>query len=162
MPQAGAAVDLKVKIDELAAMPDAMRDSVAGLTGAQLDTKYRNWTIRQITHHVADSHLNCYTRFMLALTEDTPTIRPYDEGAWASLPVSRTGDVETPLATMRGVHGSWVAVLRSMTEDDFGRAFHHPELRAPVRLRDALAQYAWHGRHHIAQIRWRRAAEGWG
>src|SRR5215475_3105089 len=111
--------------DELIAVieaaPTALRRAVAGLTDAQLDTRYRNWTIRQIVHHLADSHVNCYIRFKWTLTEERPTIKPYDEGRWAALADSLTGDVAAPLALLDGLHASWVQLLRSMTEDQFSR-----------------------------------------
>jgi hypothetical protein len=131
------------------------------LTDAQLDTPYRNWTIRQIVHHLADAHVNGYQRFMLALTEDTPTIKPYDETSWSDLSRSRSGDIDTPLALVDSIHATWVGLLGTMTVADFARTFHHPEYDRDVRLADALLQYAWHGRHHTAQILWRRT-EDWG
>jgi hypothetical protein len=151
--------------DELIAVieaaPAALRDAVAGLSEAHLDTRYRNWTIRQIVHHVADSHINSYVRFKWALTEDVPTIKPYDEGRWAVLEDARTGDVRLPLAFLEALHARWVQLLRSMTEAEFGRCFFHPETGQTVSLRAALASYAWHGRHHTAQIRWLRDQRGW-
>ncbi len=141
--------------------PRALRQAVAGLSDAQLDTKYRNWTIRQIAHHLPDSHVNCYMRFKLALTEDVPTIKPYDEGKWAELPDSRTGDVQAALALMDGVHAAWVLLLRSMTDEQYLRSFYHPESGKTIRLDAALSSYAWHCRHHTAQINWVRAQNGW-
>src|SRR5262245_50961539 len=107
----------------LAAAPAALRDAVAGLSEDQLDTRYRNWTIRQIVHHLADSHVNSYIRFKWALTEDLPTIKAYDEGCWAALEDSRTGDVRVPLALLDALHARWVQLLRSMTEAQFARSF---------------------------------------
>src|SRR5438309_10227430 len=104
-------------IDEIQRAPARLREAVSGLTDEQLDTKYRNWTIRQIVHHVADSHLNSYIRFKLALTEERPTIKPYDEGRWAALPDARAGDVGPPLALLDAVHGRFVQLLRTMTDD---------------------------------------------
>ncbi len=153
--------DLAPHIDELAAAPAALRRAVGPLSRLQLDTRYRNWTLRQIVHHLADSHVNCYVRFMCALTEPVPTIKAYDEGAWSALPISRTCDVEVGLALFDAIHAKWVALLRSMSITDFARAFHHPEFETDVRLADAIAHYAWHARHHTAQILWRRRAEGW-
>jgi uncharacterized damage-inducible protein DinB len=143
------------------AAPAAMRAAVAGLSKDQLDTRYRNWTIRQIVHHIADSHVNSYVRFKWALTEDTPTIKPYDDGRWAALADACTGDVQAPLALLEGLHARWVQLLRSMTEEQFGRAFFHPETGQTVSLNAALCYYAWHCRHHTAQITWLREHRGW-
>jgi uncharacterized damage-inducible protein DinB len=143
------------------AAPTALRAAVAGPSEDQLDTRYRNWTIRQIVHHVADSHVNSYVRFKWALTEEVPTIKPYDDGRWADLADARTGEVRAPLALLEGLHIRWVQLLRSMTEEQFGRAFFHPETGQTVSLSAALCYYAWHGRHHTAQIHWLREQRGW-
>jgi uncharacterized damage-inducible protein DinB len=147
-------------ISVVAAAPAALRAAVAGLSGAQLGTKFRNWTVRQIVHHLADSHANCYVRFKLALTEDVPTIKPYDESRWAALPDS-AGDADVALALLDAVHARWLLLMSTMTDADFARTFFHPESGATVRLDEALAQYAWHGRHHAAQVAWVRARHGW-
>src|SRR5437867_2010858 len=107
--------------------PANLRKAVAGLSEDQLDTRYRNWTIRQIVHHLADSHVNSYIRFKWALTEELPTIKAYDEGRWAALDDSRTGDVQAPLALLEALHARWVQLLRSMTAAQFERSFLHPE-----------------------------------
>ncbi len=143
------------------ACPGALRRAVAGLSDAQLDTRYRNWTIRQIVHHLADSHVNSYIRFKWALTEDLPTIKAYDEGRWAALDDSRTGDIQAPLALLEGLHARWVQLLRSMTQEQFDRSFIHPETGKTVSLSAALCSYAWHCRHHTAQITWLRQQRGW-
>jgi hypothetical protein len=148
-------------IAEIEAAPAALRAAVAGLSADQLDTRYRNWTVRQIVHHVADSHVNSYVRFKWALTEDRPTIKAYDDGRWAALEDSRTGDVGAPLALLEGLHACWVQLLRSLTEEQFARSFVHPETGQTVRLSAALGYYAWHGRHHTAQVRWVRQQRGW-
>jgi uncharacterized damage-inducible protein DinB len=143
------------------AAPALLREAVAGLSGEQLDTRYRNWTIRQIVHHLADSHVNSYVRFKWALTEDTPTIKPYDEGRWAALDDSRDGDVGPALALLEGLHRRWVQLLRSMTAEQFARRFFHPETGQQVSLSAALCYYAWHCRHHTGQITWLRQTKGW-
>jgi hypothetical protein len=143
------------------AAPIALRNAVAGLSEEQLDTRYRNWTIRQIAHHLADSHVHSYIRFKWALTEERPTIKPYDEGCWAELEDARTGDVRAPLALLEGLHARWVQLLRSMTEEQFARSFFHPETGQTVILSAALCYYAWHCRHHTAQISWLREQRGW-
>ena len=148
-------------IEEIAAAPAGLRRAVAGLTAAQLDTKYRNWTARQIAHHLADSHVNAYARFRLALTEDRPTIKPYQEGAWVQLPDAATGDIAWSLALLDALHVRWVALLRSLTPAQFARVYFHPESGKDVTLDEALGSYAWHARHHTAQIDWLRQQHGW-
>jgi hypothetical protein len=148
-------------IAQIEEAPARLRAAVAGLTDTQLDTPYKNWTIRQIVHHLADSHANSYVRFKLALTEDRPTIKPYDEGRWAALADSRTGDVAAPLALFEGLHSRLVQLLHTLTPEQFARTFYHPESQSVVVLNDALSYYAWHGRHHTGQILWLRQAKGW-
>ncbi len=134
--------------------PQVLRETLVGLTDSQLDTRYKNWTIRQITHHLADSHVNSYIRFKWALTEDKPTIKAYDDGKWAELADSKTGPIEAPMAMMEGVHQQWVVLLKSMTDEQFGRIFIHPSNNRETTLSNALGIYAWHGRHHTGQIQW--------
>jgi uncharacterized damage-inducible protein DinB len=148
-------------IAALEAAPAALRRAVAGLSDGQLDTRYRNWTVRQIVHHVADSHVNSYVRFKWALTEETPTIKAYDDGRWAALDDSRSGPVEVPLTLLDALHARWVLLLRSLSDEQLARSFVHPETGRTVRLDEALGQYAWHGRHHTGQIRWLRQRHGW-
>ena len=143
-------------ITEIAAAPLRLRRAVTGLVAVQLEATYRNWTVRQIAHHLADSHLNAYVRFKLALTEDRPTIKPYQEGAWADLPDGRGAEVEATLPLMEGLHARWVTLLRAMTPEQYARTYLHPEGNAVVPLFEALGYYAWHGRHHTAQILWVR------
>ena len=149
-------------IDEIAAAPARLRASVAGLTSEQLDTPYRDgvWTVRQVVHHVPESHMNAYIRFKLALTEDRPAIKPYDEAAWAKLNHVPETPIETSLALLDSLHDRFVRVLRLMTEGDFGRAFVHPELGV-VPLEKNLALYAWHGKHHVAHVTSLRERKGW-
>jgi uncharacterized damage-inducible protein DinB len=134
---------------------------VTGLSENQLDTRYRNWTVRQIVHHLADSHLNCFVRFKLALTEETPTIKPYDESRWAELEDAKVGDIRPSLALLQGLHSRWTRLLRSMTDGHFARSFFHPEKGQNVSLSSALCYYAWHSRHHTGQILWLRQERGW-
>jgi len=143
-------------IAEIEAAPVRLRAAIAGLSHEQLDTPYKNWTIRQIVHHLADSHVHSYIRFKWALTEDVPTIKAYDEGRWAVLDDARQGDVDAPLALLEGLHRRWVQLLRSMTPEQFARCFFHPESKQHVTLWTALGSYAWHGRHHTVQIIWLR------
>lgn len=143
-------------IDELSAAPARVRTAVAGLSDGQLDTRYRNWTIRQIVHHIADSHINSYVRFKLALTEDRPTVKPYFEDRWVALPDSYCGDVAPAVALLDALHLRWAQLLRSLSHEQFSREFHHPASIEPIALDDALNYYVWHGRHHTAQILWLR------
>lgn len=150
------------RIEEIAAAPAALRAAVAGFTAEQLDTPYRpgGWTVRQVCHHVPDSHLNAYVRFKLAMTEDAPTIKPYDEAAWAELADVRTVPVATSLALLEALHERWVAFLRSLGDADWARTFRHPELGV-VPLEKNVALYAWHGRHHVAHVTALRARMDW-
>ncbi len=153
--------DRAAYIETLRALPEQITAGVRGLEDAQLDTPYREggWTVRQVVHHVADSHANCYIRFKLALTEDAPTIKPYDEAAWARLPDSDM-PVDVSLALIASLHLRWVVLIQSMPDADFARTFYHPEL-GPQSLSTALALYAWHSRHHTAHITTLRARMGW-
>ena len=141
-------------IDQIAATPANLRAAVAGLSPHQLDTPYRDkgWTVRQVVHHLPDSHLNAYTRIKLALTEDEPTIRPYEEARWAELPDARDGPVELSLTLLDVLHQRWVLLLRSLRPDDFHRRYRHPEHGRLFELDEVVALYAWHGRHHVAHI----------
>lgn len=143
------------RIAEIEAAPAALRAALAGLSDAQLDTPYRpgGWTLRQVAHHVPDSHLNAYARFKLALTEDAPTIKPYDEARWAELPDTRDTPIEVSLALLDALHRRWVTLLRSLRPADFARTFVHPEQGRALTLDYALAMYAWHGKHHVAHVR---------
>jgi uncharacterized damage-inducible protein DinB len=161
-PERLSGTERREAIERVAGTPAALRAAVAGLTPAQLDTPYRpdGWTVRQLVLHIPDSHLNAYTRFKLALTEDRPTIKPYDEARWAELPDTRDAPIEASLALLDGLHTRWVALLRAMTDADFARMLNHPE-SGPARLDQVLALYAWHGPHHVAHITALREREGW-
>jgi hypothetical protein len=148
-------------IQVLRLLPERLRASVAGLNDVQLDTPYREggWTVRQVVHHIADSHANAYVRFKLALTEDWPTIKPYDEAAWAKLPDSLL-PIDGSLSFVEALHGRLVALLDALTEEDFHKGYNHPE-HGHVNLSKALAMYDWHSRHHTAHITSLRARQGW-
>lgn len=150
------------QIETIARLPERMRDAVARLDETKLDTPYRDggWTVRQVVHHVPDSHINAYTRFKLALTEDTPTIKPYDEARWAELPDGRTGPLGPSLAILDGIHARWATLLRSMHPGDFDRRLMHPE-NGEMTLDRMLSLYAWHSRHHLAHITELRKRKGW-
>jgi hypothetical protein len=140
-------------ISRLASTPARLRAKVERLTQTQLDTPYREggWTVRQVIHHLPDSHMNSYVRFKLALTEDEPVIKPYDEAAWATLGDTAETPVETSLVLLESLHGRWVTLLRGLTGEQWRRAMRHPQ-NGLLRLDQVLALYAWHGDHHIAHI----------
>ena len=149
-------------LSQIEQAPSRLRAAVKGLSDQQLDTPYRpeGWTVRQVAHHVPDSHLNAYVRYKLALTEDEPTIKPYAEDRWARLADTRSTPVEVSLAMLDSLHDRWVRLLRSLQAEDWKRAFRHPELGL-VSLEKNLALYAWHGRHHVAHVTSLREREGW-
>lgn len=148
-------------IAQIEQAPAQMRKALMGLSEDQLDTKYKNWTIRQITNHLVDSHTHSYIRFKWALTEDAPLIKAYDENLWSELSDAKTGSLEPSLLLLEAIHQKWVRVLRSMTDDQYARTFRHPDGRT-IPLSQALGIYAWHGRHHTGQILWLREQKGWG
>src|SRR5258706_443112 len=143
----------RVLVDQIAATPARMREAVAGLSEPQLDTPYRDggWSVRQVVHHVPDSHMNAYTRVKLALTENEPAIRPYDEAAWAKLNDVRDTPIAVSLTLLETLHQRWDTILRAMTGADFERTLMHPE-HGVMTLDALVAMYAWHGRHHVAHI----------
>jgi uncharacterized damage-inducible protein DinB len=150
-------------IEQIAAAPVRLREAVRNLTEQQLDTPYREggWTVRQVIHHVPDSHLNAYIRTKLALTEDVPTIKPYDEAVWAELEDSRSTPPEVSLTLLESLHARWVGLLRSLSEADFQRTFRHPEHGGIQTLDWLVAMYAWHSRHHVGHITSLRERNGW-
>lgn len=150
-------------IADIETLPRKLRAAVQGLTDAQLDTPYREggWTPRQVVHHVADSHMNAYVRLKLALTEDAPTIKPYNEADWAKLSDMRTVAPSVSLDLLDALHARWVAVLRGMQDAEFERVYVHPEHAKPVSMRAMTALYAWHGKHHTAHITRLRERNGW-
>ena len=148
-------------IRNIAELPARMRDAVRGLSDAQLDTPYRpgGWTVRQVVHHVPDSHMNAFTRLKLALTEDNPTIKPYDEKLFAQLPDARL-PIEPSLSLVDGLHARWAALFETLTPQQFARPWFHPEIGA-ITVDYLLQTYGWHSRHHVAHITSLRAREGW-
>ena len=161
-PESVSDTDRERMIQEIADAPVGLREAVAGLGEAQLQTPYRpgGWTVRQVVHHIADSHLNSYIRFKQAVTEDEPTIKAYDESVWAELADARDGDVEDSLQLLDSLHSRWVQFLRSLGPAELARTFKHPEI-GTVRVDQNIALYAWHGRHHVAHITTLREREGW-
>jgi uncharacterized damage-inducible protein DinB len=149
-------------IDAIAEVPARLRSAVAGLSPTQLDTPYRpgGWTVRQLVHHIGDSHMNALTRFKLALTEDEPAIKTYEENLWAELADSKIPPIEPSLALIDNLHTRWVILLRSLTPQQFPRKFRHPGWGSQT-VDFLLAQYAWHGKHHVAHITSLRRRNGW-
>ena len=161
-PHAVSTQDRARYIQQLEATPAALREAVRGLDAEQLDTPYRpdGWTVRQVVHHLPDSHLNAYVRMKLALTEDAPTIRPYDQEAWAALPDS-AGPIKDSLDLFDALHHRWVRLLTSLPDEAWSRTYFHPEPQTYQRLDQVLAHYAWHGAHHVAHISALRQRERW-
>jgi hypothetical protein len=149
-------------MDDIERAPAALREAVRGLSQQQIETPYRDggWTVRQVVHHVPESHMNAYIRFKLTLTEDEPTIKSYMEDRWAQLPDVQSTPLEVSLALLDALHDRWVRVLRGITSEQWGRAFRHPELGL-VTLERNLALYSWHGRHHVAHITELKRRLGW-
>ena len=147
---------------DIAALPARMRAAVEGLDDRQLDTSYRpdGWTVRQVVHHVADSHMNGLVRIKLALTEETPSIKPYDENAFALLADVRL-PVDISLTLLDGLHARWVALYEGMTDEAFARSFFHPELAGTITLDYHAQMYAWHSRHHVGHVTALRRRQGW-
>ena len=143
----------EVHIETIAAAPATFLSLTRGRSDAQLDTPYRpgGWTVRQVVHHVPDSHMNAYIRMKFAITEEAPAIKAYDEARWAELPEAKTGPADMSVALLEALHRRWVAFLRALPDAEFGKAYVHPEL-GRVTLDEALALYAWHGRHHAAHV----------
>ena len=161
LPDSTTAQERRTWIQEIARAPGDLRAAVSGLSEEQIDTPYRpgGWTVRQVVHHVPESHMNAFVRFKLALTEDQPTIKPYDEARWAKL-ADNALPVEPSLSLLEALHYRWVHLLRSLGDADFQRRFIHPE-SGSWRLDQYLSQYAWHGRHHIAHITELRSRMDW-
>lgn len=157
-----AAAQRQPWIDEIAGAPAKLQAAVSGLPASQLDTPYRpgGWTVRQIVHHLPDSHLNSYVRFRLALTEEEPTIKTYEEARWAELPDARTAPVDVSLQLLSALHQRWVLLLQSFGDAEFARTFRHPDLGV-MKLDNTVGLYAWHGRHHVAQIVAMRDRRDW-
>lgn len=153
---------LQKAIETIKSLPEHLMETVKHLSEPQLDTPYRpgGWTVRQVIHHVGDSHMNALIRFKLALTEDTPTIKPYDEAAWAKLS-DYSFEIELSLALIRLIHAKWVAILEHMTEADFQRTYFHPESQKEQTLLEVAHMYAWHSQHHLSHIQQLMIRENW-
>jgi hypothetical protein len=157
-----AAEQLPGWIEQIADAPASLRAAVEGLSAEQLDTPYRpgGWTVRQLVHHLPDSHMNAYVRLKLALTEDEPLIKPYEEARWAELEDSRSTPPEVSLTLLETLHDRWVRLLRLLRPEDFARTLRHPEM-GTMRLDSLTGLYAWHGRHHVAHVVGLRERMGW-
>jgi uncharacterized damage-inducible protein DinB len=144
------------------ALPGKLADAVEDWTDAQLDTPYREggWSVRQLIHHVADSHMTAFSRFRFALTEDAPVVKPYEEKDWAKLADSQTAPIDVSISLLRALHMRWVVMLRSLTDAQWQRIYRHPQ-SGDTRLDQAAALYAWHGRHHVAHVTHLSAQQGW-
>lgn len=150
-------------IDDIELFPIRLEREVIALTAAQLDTPYRpdGWTIRQVVHHCADSHMNSLTRFKLALTEEKPAIKPYWEDRWAELPDSKRQPIEPAIQMLKGLHSRWTFLLRSLSSKDLKKSFIHPEHGKEISLEENIANYAWHCNHHLAHITTLKVKAGW-
>lgn len=150
-------------IQAIARLPEELSAAVAGLSDEQVDTPYRDggWTVRQVVHHLADSHMNSYMRFKLAVTEKLPTIKPYFEDRWAELSDGANAPIELSLTLLDALHARWVYFLNGLSAEQFECAFVHPEHGRAMTLNDALGMYAWHGKHHVAHITGLRERNGW-
>jgi uncharacterized damage-inducible protein DinB len=155
--------ETKSQIQTISALPSKLFNIVNVLTESQLETPYRpnGWTVRQTVHHVADSHLNAFSRFKLALTEDNPTIKPYEEQLWAELADGKTAPIDWSLQLLKYVHLRWIMVLNSLTEPDLQRTYTHPETNHVYTLKEVVALYAWHSEHHYEHIHRLCTHEGW-
>lgn len=155
VPQTISAGDRTKYINDLELLPHQIKNAVSGLSDGQLDTPYRphGWTIRQVVHHLPDSHLNSYIRFKWTLTENQPLIKAYHEDLWAQLPDGKKAPVELSLSLLESLHIRWVWLLRSLNPEDWKRCFIHPETNKSVPLDVNLSLYSWHGKHHLAHIR---------
>jgi hypothetical protein len=149
-----SAAERAVYIQQLADLPAQLTAAARRVGGERLQLSYRpgGWTGRQVIHHVADTHINLYSRFRLVLTEDNPTVRPFDEHAWAELPDVAATPITVSLALLESLHARWVVLLQHLTEDQWQRTFYHPRYETTQMLDQALVQYTWHGRHHLAHI----------
>lgn len=154
---------LQQHLDDIEILPVKLKAAVKGLTEEQLNTPYRpdGWTVKQVVHHVCDSHLNSYIRFKWALTEDTPTIKTYIQSKWAGLKEYELLSIDDSLTFLEALHKRLITLLRSLTNDELEREFIHPEMKTKIKLRNNIALYAWHSKHHTAHISSLRERNGW-
>lgn len=162
-PERISAAQRSAWVEEIAALPDLLEETVSGMSEQQLETPYREggWSVRQVVHHLPDSHMNAYMRFKLSLTEERPVIKPYKENLWAELPDSQRTPIDVSLRLLESLHKRWVVLLHSLSEKDFQRTYYHPEHQKEFTLESVLGLYAWHGKHHRAQISALKQRMGW-
>jgi hypothetical protein len=155
LPESTSADQIREQSDIISTLPEKLRKLTESLNSEDLDRTYRpgSWNVRQLVHHIADSHMNAFIRFKLALTEDVPAIKPYFEDLWAELPDSSGAPVSHSISLIEGLHARWAHLLNSMSESDFNKKLHHPEHKKNFRLYEMLSLYAWHSEHHLAHIR---------
>lgn len=155
--------DVNKMIKEIDKLPKRLKDAVKNLSEEQLNTAYRDggWTVRQVIHHLADSHVNSYCRFRLALTEENPTIKPYVEAKWAELPDAKSLPVKFSLDLLKNLHKRWNVLLKSLDKDQLKRTFHHPDHNKDIRLDQTISLYAWHSNHHLAHINELKKRKNW-
>lgn len=162
-PEQVTAEEISAMLKIIEELPAKLRGAVSGMNGEQLNTPYRDggWTVRQVVHHLFDSHSNAFTRMKLAMTEDNPTIKPYKEALWAELEDGKNTPVELGLVLLEALHKRWMIFLRSLAENDFQRTFVHPENKRTQTIAQAIALYSWHCRHHLAHITELKKRMGW-
>ena len=155
--------ELTNSFERMNSLPDRLRSAVTGLTSEQLDTPYREggWTLRQVIHHIADSHINAYTRFKLAMTEENPEIRPYDEASWAECDEAKHGEIELSLNLLAALHKRMVIFLTSLNSDQLNRTYYHPASKKQSKIIEVVSMYAWHGDHHLAHIASAKDRNNW-
>lgn len=163
MPDHISDVELEEHIKVIKNFPGKLKNLIENFSDDQLDTQYREggWTVRQLVNHIADSHINSFIRFKLALTEDNPTIKPYEEAKWAELQDSRNMPIKPAMRMIKGTHQRWAALLKTLTNKQFERTFHHPEQHKDYDLRSYLAFYVWHCNHHFTHIENLKKEKGW-
>jgi hypothetical protein len=162
-PETFVQEDLKNWIDDIKSLPKWLREATDGLSEEQLNTPYREggWTIAQVVHHLADVNMNAFIRTKLILTEDVPTVKPFDENAWAETIEAHLYPIEASLKLLEGLHERWAALLESLETKEFQRKLYHPAMDKTLDLYTCVAMYAWHGKHHVAHIKNLRAQKGW-
>jgi uncharacterized damage-inducible protein DinB len=155
--------DLKSWIDDIKIFPKQLQEAVDGLDTEQLNTPYREggWTVAQVVHHLADAHMNAFIRTKLVITEDLPTVKPFEENDWAETAEASSFPIEASLKLLEGLHERWGALLESLEPEQFQRKLYHPILKTAMNLYTCVAMYAWHGKHHVAHIKHLRAQKGW-
>ena len=156
-----ASEQLILQLEELRRCPMFIRNSIDSLNAKQLDVRYRNWSIRQIVHHLADSQINTYIRFKWALTEASPLIKTFNETKWSETFDARASEIEPSLVLMDGLHARWSVLIENLSDDDLDRTFFHPEVGEILSLRQTLSRTLWHIRHHVGQINWLRNQHDW-